>query len=126
MESLSAPGIVPWSLAITGAGVDWVMSLEPHWFSTIYGMLFMVIDVLAALTFSIIVLRKLSDHDPLRGRVDAQRSNDLGNLMLTFTMLWTYFFIRTIPDHLVRQPERRNSVVHGSRVRKVGGALRLC
>jgi hypothetical protein len=90
MESLSAPGIILWALAITGAGVDWVMSLEPHWFSTIYGMLFMVIDVLAALTFSVIVLRKLSEFDPLRGRVDAQRSNDLGNLMLTFTMLWTY------------------------------------
>src|SRR3989304_4104735 len=52
-QLLSAPGIVIYSLAMTFASVDWAMSLEPHWFSTIYGMLFVVGQSLAALAFVI-------------------------------------------------------------------------
>ena len=66
------------------------MSLEPHWFSTIYGMLFMIIGALTAMSFVIFVLRKLSDYEPLRGAVTAAQFNDLGNLMLAFVMLWAY------------------------------------
>jgi hypothetical protein len=90
MAALAGPGLVLWALTVSGAAIDWVMSLEPHWFSTIYGMLFMVVDLLAALAFSIVILRVLSDYEPLKDCVEPKRYVDLGNLMLMFTMLWTY------------------------------------
>lgn len=90
MSSLSAPGVILWALIVSGAAVDWVMSLEPHWFSTIYGMLWIVIEALAAMSFSIFILRMLADQEPIKDVVDPPRFNDLGNLMLTFLMLWAY------------------------------------
>lgn len=90
MAALAGPGLVLWALTASGAAIDWVMSLEPHWFSTIYGMLFMVVNLLAAMAFSIVILRVLSEHEPLKDCVEPKRYVDLGNLMLAFTMLWTY------------------------------------
>jgi hypothetical protein len=90
MEAMSGPGLILWGLVITYASVDWVMSIESHWFSTIYGMIFMVIAALAALCFVIFVLRMLSSDEPLKDCVAPAQYNDLGNLMLTFVMLWAY------------------------------------
>src|SRR5262249_46946267 len=89
-QLLSAPGIVAYSLAITFASIDWGMSLEPHWFSTIYGMLFIVGQVLAALAFCIAVVVLLSESSPLADILTADVFQDLGNLLLTFVMLWAY------------------------------------
>jgi hypothetical protein len=90
MEAMSGPGLILWGLVITYASVDWVMSIESHWFSTIYGMIFMVIAALAALCFVIFVLRMLSGDKPLKDCVTPAQYNDLGNLMLAFVMLWAY------------------------------------
>lgn len=90
MEATSAPGLILWGIAVTYASVDWVMSIESHWFSTIYGMLFMVIAALTAMCFVVLVLRLLSDTEPLKDCVTAAQYNDLGNLVLAFVMLWAY------------------------------------
>lgn len=90
MEKLSGPGLILWGLALTWAAVDWVMSIESHWFSTIYGMIFMVVAALAALSFILFVYRLLSNEDPLKDCVVAEDHNDLGNLMLAFLLLWAY------------------------------------
>jgi hypothetical protein len=90
METLSAPGVVLWGLAVTAAAIDWVMSLEPHWFSTIYGFLFIVVELLAAMSFTILVLRLLSDYEPMKDSADSSQLGDLGNLMLAFVLLWAY------------------------------------
>jgi len=90
MEALAGPGLVLWGLTVTGASIDWVMSLDPHWYSTIYGMIFMVIGCLAALSFSVVVLSRLSDSEPLKDCVLPKRFLDVGNLMLAFVMLWMY------------------------------------
>jgi len=90
MESLAGPGIILWGLAVTSAAIDWVMSLEPHWFSTIYGFLFIVVEALAAMSFTIFVLRMLSDYEPMKDSVDTSQLGDLGNLMLAFVLLWAY------------------------------------
>lgn len=90
MEFLSAPGLILWGIAVTYSCVDWVMSIESRWFSTIYGMLFMVVGALTALCFVIFVLRMLSAEQPLKDCVTPAQYNDLGNLMLTFVMLWAY------------------------------------
>jgi hypothetical protein len=89
-EALSGPGLILWGLALTFASVDWVMSLEVHWFSTIYGMIFMIISALTSMSFVIFVERRLSDHEPLRDSVTPAQFNDQGNLMLAFVMLWAY------------------------------------
>jgi hypothetical protein len=90
MGRLSGPGLIVWGLALTWAAVDWVMSIESHWFSTIYGMLFMVVAALTAMCFVLLVLRMLSEEEPLKDCVPAKDYNDLGNLLLAFVMLWAY------------------------------------
>jgi hypothetical protein len=90
MEALSGPGIILWGIAITYGVVDWVMSLEPHWYSTIYGMIYMIIGVLIAMAFVIYVLRMISRDPSYESGVTPQQFNDLGNLLLAFVMLWTY------------------------------------
>lgn len=90
-QRVSAFGIVLYGLTISGAAVDWVMSLAPHWFSTIFGMIFMVGQVLSALCVLVVVLTLLTaDHGPLADVVHPGIFQDLGNLMLAFTMLWAY------------------------------------
>jgi hypothetical protein len=90
MSSLAAPGTVLWAITWSWAMVDWVMTLEPKWYSSIYGMVFMVIACLAAFSFSVVMLRMLNDNGPLRDSYEPAHLNDIGNLMLTFTLLWTY------------------------------------
>ncbi|HWW50803.1 MAG TPA: hypothetical protein VN044_03615 [Verrucomicrobiae bacterium] len=90
MVALSGPGLILWGLLVTAAAVDWVMSLEPHWFSTIYGMIFIVIECLAALSFAVFVLRMISNHEPIKDSVEPKQFHDLGNLMLAFVLLWAY------------------------------------
>ena len=67
MEGLSGIGLVLYGFTVTFASVDWVMSLEPRWYSTIYGLLFMVGQALAAMAFSITVLVWLAEREPLSG-----------------------------------------------------------
>jgi hypothetical protein len=90
LQNLSGPGLVIYGLTVTYASVDWVMSLEPHWFSTIYGMMFMVTQGLAAMAFVTVAVMLLANRNPLSNIVTPQLFNDLGNLLLTFTMLWAY------------------------------------
>jgi len=91
MQKLSAGGLLAYGLTITFAAFDWLMSLEPHWFSTIYGVLIMGGQGLSALAFLIVALVWLSRRPPLDRIVVAAHFHDLGNLMLAFVMLWAYF-----------------------------------
>jgi hypothetical protein len=88
---LSSGGLLLYALTITFASIDWVMSLDPHWFSTIFGILFMGGQGLAALAFVIIVLATVRDMPPLAGAIKAVHFHDLGKLMFAFVMLWAYF-----------------------------------
>ena len=90
-QLLSGPGLVVYGLAITFASVDWGMSLEPRWFSTIYGLLFVVGQALAALAFVIPVAARLSDSPLVSKFLTPDIFQDLGNLLLAFVMLWAYF-----------------------------------
>jgi hypothetical protein len=90
LQNLSGPGLVLYGLTVTFASVDWVMSLEPHWFSTIYGIIFMVGQALATLAFVIAALMLLANRRPLADVLRPQHFHDLGNLMLAFVMLWAY------------------------------------
>jgi hypothetical protein len=91
MQQLSAVGLLAYGFTITFASFDWLMSLEPHWFSTIYGVLIMGGQGLSAMAFLIIVLVWLARRPPLDRIAIPAHFHDLGNLMLAFVMLWAYF-----------------------------------
>jgi hypothetical protein len=90
LQLVGALGLLLYGLTITFAAVDWVMSLEPHWFSTVYGLLFMVGQVLSGLAFVVVVLALLSRFEPLSRRLQPAHFHDLGNLILAFVLLWAY------------------------------------
>jgi hypothetical protein len=90
MRALSAPGLVVLTLTTTFAFVDWIMSLEPHWFSTIYGAMFMIGEMVESFAFVIALMIILSKAPPLREYVTAQHIHDLGNMMFAFMVLWAY------------------------------------
>jgi hypothetical protein len=91
MQYIAAAGIVAYSLAVTFAAVDWLMSLQPHWFSTIYGVWLMGSQGLSALAFTIVMAVFLSRREPLAGLIQPRHFHDWGKLLFAFVMLWAYF-----------------------------------
>ena len=89
-RKVSAPGLLFLVLTVTLASVDWVMSLDPEWFSTIFGLLTIEGWGLTALALTIVVLSKLTDVPPFSGVLSQRHFHDLGKLLLAFTMLWAY------------------------------------
>lgn len=87
----SGPAIIFWCLIVSFAAVDWVMELDPHFTSTIYGMLFIVGWGLSSVCFATIILAVLGDMAPLERVVGKRHFHDYGKLMLTFVMVWAYF-----------------------------------
>lgn len=88
---ISRGGLLLYALTMTFAAIDWVMSLEPHWFSTIYGLLLIAGQVLSALAFSILVTSSLSSQPKFGEIARPDLFQDLGKLLLGFTMVWAYF-----------------------------------
>lgn len=90
MQLLSAAGLVAYGLTMTFASIDWVMSLEPHWFSTMYGVLYIAGQALNALAFVTAALVLMSAEKPFAGFVKSSHYHDLGKLLLAFVMFWAY------------------------------------
>jgi len=91
MELLSRGGLLAIGLTMSFAAVDWVMSLEPHWYSTIYGIVIMGGQILNAMAFVIALAVLLVDRGPLDAIIHTEQFHDLGKLLLAFVMLWAYF-----------------------------------
>jgi hypothetical protein len=91
MQQLSAGGLVAYGLTITFASFDWLMSIEPDWYSTIYGVLIIGGQGLTAMAFLIVTIAWLSRRPPLDQIIVPQHFHDAGNLTLAFVMLWAYF-----------------------------------
>jgi hypothetical protein len=89
-RTLSAPGLLFLVLTITFAVTDWVMSLDPHWYSTIFGLMFVSGFGLSAFALTIAVLAAIGPVGALAGRLTPRHFHDLGKLLLAFTMLWAY------------------------------------
>jgi len=90
IKARSAPALLVFVLTTTYAFIDWIMSLEPDWYSTIYAWMFTVGQVLLTFSFLVAVLVLLSKREPFASFLTRQHYHDLGNLMLAFTMLWAY------------------------------------
>jgi hypothetical protein len=91
MRELSGGGMVALIFTVTFASIDWYMSIEPEWFSTIYGFIFVAAWSLSALAFVIAVMARLSREEPMRRIVAPLHFHDLGKLLLALVMLWAYF-----------------------------------
>ena len=89
--AFSGPTIVFFVLTVTLAAVDWVMTLDPHWFSTMWGLMFLIGWALSCLTFTVTVLAYLADKAPMDHVIGRRHFHDLGKLMLAFVMVWAYF-----------------------------------
>ena len=90
---LSGPGLVLYVLTATFMAVDWIMSLDPHWYSTIFGILTMGGQGLSTMAFTILVLAALVKYQPMLSVADADKFHDLGKLMFAFVLLWAYFSV---------------------------------
>lgn len=90
IKGASAPALLLFVVSTTYAFIDWIMSLEPNWYSTIYPWMFTVGEVLLTFAFMIALLVLLSDREPFASFLKQAHFHDLGNLMLAFTMLWAY------------------------------------
>jgi len=89
--AFSGPTMVFFALTVTFAVVDWVMTLEPHWFSTIFGLLYVIGWALTCLCFVVITLTFLHDKVPMNKVLGRRHFHDLGKLMLAMVMVWAYF-----------------------------------
>jgi hypothetical protein len=89
-RTLSAPALLFLVLTITFAVTDWVMSLDPHWYSTIFGLMFVSGFGLSAFALTIAVLATIGPVGALAGHLAKRHFHDLGKLLLAFTMLWAY------------------------------------
>ena len=87
----SAPGLLMFGLTITLASTDWIMSLDPAWYSTIFGMFFMISEMLSVMALMIVILCSLREFAPYDKILGPDKLHDYGKLMLAFTMVWAYF-----------------------------------
>jgi hypothetical protein len=88
---LAGPGIILYVFVMTFAAIDWVMSISPHWASTIYGFLFVAGQLISAMSLMIAVVVLLSRTAPMEGLIQKRHIHALGKLLLAFVMLFAYF-----------------------------------
>jgi hypothetical protein len=90
-KAVSGPGLILYGFTITFAVIDWVMSLDPSWISTIFGLIILIGEVLSAMCFAVVVERILVDYKPMSEMLHPDFVHDHGKWMLAFTMVWAYF-----------------------------------
>lgn len=90
-KAVSGPGLILYAFTISFAVIDWVMSIDPSWISTIYGLILLIGEVLAAMCFAVVVERILVEYKPMSDWLKPDYVHDHGKWMLTFIMLWAYF-----------------------------------
>jgi hypothetical protein len=90
MKQLSALGMVLFALSLTFAAFDWLMSLNPHWYSTIFGVTLFAGGFVGVLSFMTVTLVLLRRRGILEEQVTIEHYHDLGKLIFAFTIFWTY------------------------------------
>jgi len=90
-KALSGPGLILYAFTISFAAIDWVMSIDPSWISTIYGLIFLIGELLSAMCFAVVVERILVNYKPMSELLRPDFVHDHGKWMLTFVMVWAYF-----------------------------------
>ncbi len=91
LQFLARGGLCIYALTMTFGAFDWAMSITPHWYSHIYGVIVIGGQILTSMAFAITVLALYAKREPFADFVTADRFHDLGKLLLAFIMLWAYF-----------------------------------
>jgi hypothetical protein len=91
MRKMAGPGILFWGFSVTFMAIDWVLSVDPKWFSTMFGLLFIASQGLTALAFLITLMVLLSKYRPMSEVLTHRHLHDLGKLTLALVMVWAYF-----------------------------------
>jgi hypothetical protein len=91
MATIAGPGLVFWGFSVTFVSIDWVLSLNPHWFSTIFGLLLMAGQGLSSMAFLITLMILLSTREPMSRVLTHRHLHDLGKFLLALVMVWAYF-----------------------------------
>src|SRR4051794_36430174 len=91
MRVISAPGLIIYVLSLSFASVDWLMSLQPHWFSTIFGFYLVASQALSGFAFLIVIAVLLSRSGTMEGIYQPRHFHDWGKLLFAFVMIWMYF-----------------------------------
>jgi hypothetical protein len=90
-KAVSGPGLILYGFTISFATIDWIMSLDPSWISTIFGLIILIGEVLSAMCFAVVVERILFDYKPMSEMLKPDFVHDHGKWMLAFIMVWAYF-----------------------------------
>jgi len=90
-KAVAGPGLILYAFTISFAAIDWVMSLDPSWISTIFGLIILIGELLAAMCFAVVIERILVDYKPMSEMLKPDFVHDHGKWMLTFVMVWAYF-----------------------------------
>ena len=90
-KTIAGPGLILYGFTISFAAIDWVMSLDPSWISTIFGLVILIGQVLSAMCFAVVVERFLVNYKPMSEMLKPDFVHDHGKWMLAFTMVWAYF-----------------------------------
>jgi hypothetical protein len=90
-KAVAGPGLILYGFTISFAAIDWVMSLDPSWISTIFGLVILIGEVLSAMCFAVVVERILFNYKPMSEMLSPDFVHDHGKWMLTFVMVWAYF-----------------------------------
>jgi hypothetical protein len=90
LQRLSGPAIYVFALTTSAAAIDWIMSLDPHWYSTIFGVYYFAGTLVGIFAFTIVVLVSLQGAGLLRPVLNTEHYHDMGKLLFAFTVFWTY------------------------------------
>jgi hypothetical protein len=90
-KAVSGPGLILYAFSIGFASIDWIMSLDPTWVSTMFGLIILIGQLLAAMCFAIVVERILVEYPPMSQMLKPDFVHDHGKWLLTFIMVWAYF-----------------------------------
>jgi hypothetical protein len=90
LARLACAGLLLFALSITFAAFDWIMSLDPHWFSTIFGITYFAGGFMAFFAFTILLAKWLGKQGYLKDAITTEHYHDLGKLMFAFMVFWTY------------------------------------
>jgi hypothetical protein len=90
LSRVAAPGILLFALTITFAAFDWIMSIDPHWFSTIFGITYFAGGFMSFFAFTIILSKWLNKKGYYIEGINREHYHDMGKLMFSFMVFWTY------------------------------------
>ncbi|MFZ0807707.1 MAG: hypothetical protein WAN03_16050 [Candidatus Sulfotelmatobacter sp.] len=90
-KAVAGPGLILYAFTISFAAIDWVMSLDPSWISTIFGLIILIGELLSAMCFAVVIERILFNYKPMSEMLKPDFVHDHGKWMTTFIMVWAYF-----------------------------------